>query len=159
MSDAARASLLVTLSLLGAGLAWLMALAPTAGAGEGGAPAPEPPPAPPALVELPPLSAFHETVERPLFVKGRRPAGASAAGAPGRASPPPPSAPRLSVAGIAIAGQRRAALVVMEGAAKPVSLAEGGDIAGWTVTAIAEDRIRLEKGAEAFELALRGFKR
>ncbi len=159
MTASVRAAILVGLCLAALGLAWSAALAPAAGAGEGGA-VPPPPAAPPAVAELPPLESFRETLERPLFVRGRRsPGGVGVVAVAGRPAEPPPSAPRLSVAGIAIAGGRRAALVVVEGRPKPISLAEGGELAGWTVTAIDTDRIRLEKGGEAFEVALRDFRR
>lgn len=159
MTASVRAAILIGLCLAALGLAWSAALAPAAGAGEGTA-APAPPAAPRAAAELPPLESFRETLERPLFVRGRRPPGGGAVvAAAGGPAEPPPSAPRLSVAGIAIAGGRRAALVVVEGRPKPVSLAEGGELSGWTVTAIAPDRIRLEKGPEAFEVALREFRR
>lgn len=147
MTACARLSILVMFCVL------------VAGEGDAGQAAKVGAEAPPA-VAMPPLEAFRETVARPLFVRGRRPPGTPvAAPMPGAPLAPPPSAPRLSVAGIAIAGNRRSALVVVDGAPKPLSLAEGGEVSGWTVTSIASDRIRLEKGDEAFEAALRGFKK
>lgn len=160
MSCPGRLSILVCLCL-GAAAPWTAALAPPAGASEGG-PSPSMPAKGASDLRLPPLASFAETVARPLFVRGRRPPDTPVPGAPaarGALLAPPPSAPRLSVAGIAMSGGKGTALVVVEGAAKPLSLVEGGEVAGWTVTAIAPDSIRLEKGAEAFEAALRGFKK
>lgn len=112
--------------------------------------APIVPAEPPASAGLPAVEAFTETLERPLFSRGRRGGAARAARTV--------AGPRLSLAGIAIDGGRRIALVQVEGTKNLVVLAEGGQVQGWTVAQVLPSRIRLTRGTEAFEAELREVK-
>ncbi len=116
--------------------------------------APLPPmavPAPPSA-PMPPLDSFSATLERPLFVRGRRPSGLAAGH---HSSPNGGVAPHLVLAGIAASGTHRLALVQMDGIKELQTLAEGSDVAGWTVAAILADRIRLVRGGDVRESVLR----
>lgn len=113
-----------------------------------------------AAFDLPPLDSFSTTIERPLFTQGRRPSALPAVPRKeGARGPIPAQAPKLTVAGIAIAGGRKIALVQMDGARDLLPLPVGGEVAGWTVAEILPDRVRLRRGAEAFEQELRELKR
>lgn len=143
----------VALALLSCGAAAAVLVAavtvePTAGIAVIGAPAV--PAEPPASAGLPAIEAFAETLERPLFSRGRRGGAVRAARTV--------AGPRLSLAGIAIDGGRRIALVQVDGTKDLVVLAEGGQVQGWTVAQVLPSRIRLTRGAEAFEADLRDAK-
>lgn len=113
--------------------------------------------APPPHWEMPPLSAYHATLERPLFVRGRRPPKATAPDPVQAEAPLPASAPTLTVAGIVIAGERRFAWIHLKGAPEALGLSEGNQVAGWKVTSIHDHSVRFEKGGLAFEAQLRDF--
>lgn len=153
MSHLLRLSVLVSACLLGGGV--LLAVMPveTDAAFHG-----TPPPAdPPPDWELPPLSAFRATIERPLFVRGRRQPETVITPKGTKPSSPPASAPALSVTGIVIAGERRFAWVHIKGTPEAQALTEGGRVAGWVVSAIHDDIVRFEKDGLAFEAKLRDF--
>jgi hypothetical protein len=140
---------LALLSSIAAAVLLLAAATMEPTAGIGVIEAPVVPVEPPAAVPLPAVEAFAETLERPLFSRGRRGTAVRLVQQAG---------PRLSLAGIAINGGRRIALVEVEGIKDLVSLVEGGQVQGWTVAQVLPGRIRLTRGAEAFEADLRPVK-
>lgn len=110
--------------------------------------APAPPAPDPASIavpsagnaSLPPLASLAAVIERPLFAANRRPLAHAAAA--------PAADPKtFSLAGITIAGGERAAFVRHAGSPAIQRLTEGQEIDGWTVRAIAADRITLRHGA------------
>ncbi|MGE5506305.1 MAG: hypothetical protein ACM31L_17920 [Actinomycetota bacterium] len=110
-------------------------------------------PAAPAPFELPPLASFSATVDRPLFVRGRKPAPGA------RTARVMAGAPRLALAGVALSGGRRLALLQPDGAKEPVPAAEGAEVAGWTVERVLSDRVELRRGSETVWQPLREFRR
>ena len=104
--------------------------------------APSPPPLPELVkvpADLPPLASFPETLARPVFAAGRRPAVAAAP-----ASMRPALSGRLE--GVVLAGSARHALV-REGS-QVRRVAEGDSVGAWTVRRIERDRVLLESGGE-----------
>jgi len=116
--------------------------------------APAPPPrdaAPVRVADLPTTEAEDVSglvptiLARPLFARDRRPsASAAAAGASDQM-------PRL--AGILIDRGQKRAIFQPEGDAKPISVAEGEQVAGWQVKTIAADGVTLAgpKGTETVQ--------
>jgi hypothetical protein len=94
---------------------------------------------------LPPMTALHAVVERPLFAHDRRPL------------PPPSKAPAVAgdlstfrLAGITVSGNVRMALVLHGAPPRITALAEGQIIDGWTVGEIGDDHIVLRSaGSES----------
>jgi hypothetical protein len=108
------------------------------------------------------LAAFPETIARPLFHPSRRPVTVEAAKQP-TASEPSSAAPEpeseepsgLSLVGLMGAGEKgRRALIRPEGEAYGTWVEEGGEIAGWQLTSIDDDRVVIEKSGREEELLL-----
>lgn len=81
---------------------------------------------------MPPLSAFSETVDRPLFSRTRRPAAHAGA---------LPASSSFKLVAIVISAQDRHALLGFGQPRKIMRVAEEEDIGGWTVEAILPDKI------------------
>lgn len=109
-------------------------------------------------VYSPPGEAAFKAIDlRPLFAPDRRPPETEAA--PAEAGPPlPESLDGLALTGIISAGGKRFAIVEPKGRAAPGaqnwSLRVGGELRGWTVDEIGEDRIVLVNGGVRHEMAL-----
>lgn len=103
------------------------------------------------LEELPPIEVFAEMVERPLFDQTRRPPPVIeqveveefAAQQPVKVTEPPPD---VRLAGVAIVGADRVALVHGPGAHPARRLKTGAEIEGWIVDDIRPHAIRLRQG-------------
>ncbi len=91
----------------------------------------------PSAGEADPLPADRsaELLARPLFTPGRRPAAVSGG------SGPQAGLPRLS--GVLVGPFGRTAIFAASGAGKPIVLAEGGEIGGFRVVAIAPGQVTL----------------
>lgn len=100
-------------------------------------------PAPQAIA--PPEAALddsiHTILERPLFAPDRRAIAEQAAGEQQAAAPTPPPLPDR-LAGVMLGPDEREALFSSPGQ-KPVAVAVGGAIGGWTVSTIELDRVVL----------------
>ncbi|CAA7621448.1 hypothetical protein [Magnetospirillum sp. UT-4] len=117
-----------------------------------GGPAPDPVGAPPpqALPPLPwpetaPAARFAAMVERPLFAPTRRPAAPAAAAA---------AAVELELVGVALAGERRLALLRRKGETRIHRLAEGGALAGWRLDAVAPGTASLSRDGLTLSLVV-----
>lgn len=112
----------------------------------------------PVRVELPPLGALDETVERPLFMESRRPPEVEPEEAP--ISPAPvPMGPRgnFVLSAIVITDDERAVLIANPQSGEPIRLAEGESIAGWRLDKVETERAVFSKDGEIREVALRTF--
>jgi len=111
------------------------------------------------LVEL---SDLTETVDRPLFAADRRPVQEVVQEAPVVEQPAAveaPTPPPLELSAVIIDGARRLALFrLATGAASSQRAEEGGQVEGWTVSAVRPDGVTLERNGARLELALRTFK-
>lgn len=100
-------------------------------------------------VQLPGASLqIKAAAERPLFSPNRRPSSVAGT-SDGPANVPPPA---LSLAGVVISGGERFALVQAGNPPRLVRLAVGEQILGWTVHAIAADRIVLRVGERSVDV-------
>ena len=100
---------------------------------------------------LPPIEAFRDMVDRPLFNPTRRPIAAVAA-RPDRGS----TAATLNVmlSGIVINGDRRFAHLYLPQDRRVRVLSVGDAVDGWRIQSILPDRIRLSSGAATEEIVL-----
>lgn len=89
-------------------------------------------------IAAPPLTAFAEVVERPLFAPTRRPARPAFPEEEIALEPSPeePDQIGFSLVGIALSEAGRVALVRRYEDGKVFRVAEGGEVLGWTVSAI-----------------------
>jgi general secretion pathway protein N len=97
---------------------------------------------------LPPIESYAEVMARPLFSASRRPAPQQVAQ---RGSLEPAS---LALTGIILSSQSRTALVQEAKSPKPIRLAEGQEVQGWTVQSILPDRIVIRRGTLEQEVKL-----
>lgn len=109
------------------------------------------------LFDLPPVEAFMEVVERPLFSPTRRlPADVAADPEPVADTPVSRGRLEVTVVGI-ITGPRALALLRSGSGDRLVPLAEGEQLAGWTLTAIEPFRLvfRRDEDEQVFEIEYR----
>lgn len=100
---------------------------------------------------LPPLSNFSAIVERPLFVRGRRPAPpASETTTTATTEGPSP----FVLSGVVIAGGRRVAFLQNRASPKTLRVEEGETIEGWKVITIRPQMVTLSSGTNKDELKL-----
>jgi len=99
---------------------------------------------------LPPIEAFRDMVDRPLFNPTRRPIAVAAR--PDRGS----TAATLNVmlSGIVINGDRRFAHLYLPQDRRVRVLSVGDAVDGWRIQSILPDRIRLSSGAATEEIVL-----
>lgn len=90
-----------------------------------------------ASFSLPPLTAYAEVAQRPLFSETRRPAPESADS--------DPAAANFSLVGTIISGGDRRALVAHGQPPRTERLVEGQSVDGWTVESILDDRVVLRR--------------
>lgn len=129
-------------------------LAPTAVAVTDAPPAAAPAP---ALFDLPPVDAFSEIADRPVFSPSRRPPSYfDEEPEEVEAAPVRRQELEVSVVGI-ITGPRALALLQPHASDRLVPLAEGQKLAGWTLTAIEPFRVVFQRDGEeqALELEFR----
>lgn len=101
-----------------------------------------------ALFDLPPIDAFSEIAERPVFSPNRRPP--DYLGEEEELSEPEPARRRdldVTVVGI-ITGPRAVALLQPDSGDRPVPLAEGQTLSGWTLKAIEPFRLVFQRDGE-----------
>lgn len=101
-------------------------------------------------LELPPLTSFQETVQRPLFMDNRRP-GQEVTEAP---PPPVPVTPMtLKLMGVILRpGGKIALLADAKGKYKRLKLKEMYD--GWTLVEFGSDRVTMEQAGKKEQLTL-----
>lgn len=103
------------------------------------------------LAPMPPIEAFDEVVERPLFFRSRRPPDPDAA-------PPPEAAAAAKtdfvLTGLVISGKERLALLRPTGSKIVERVHQGEEIEGWRVEAIHADRVVLKRGETVQEIRL-----
>lgn len=109
----------------------------------------EPVAATPALA-MPGLDGFADMVERPLFTASRRQVALPAAGQPIEAT-----ALQVELVGVAIASERRTAILRHGTPPQLVTLSTGDEIAGWTLEAVLFNRVVFSRGPDRREVALK----
>jgi hypothetical protein len=95
---------------------------------------------------LPPIDAFAEVTNRPLFSPTRRP--------PEHAEDALGSTDELVLTGIVVSAFDRTALIRHGQPLKTARVREGQSIAGWTVRSISTDRVLIENAGTEHELRL-----
>ena len=106
------------------------------------------------------LSDLHDTVDRPLFEKGRRPVLPPVIKPVSVPPPPPPRGPdpnALELVGILAGDQQAVALLKRRQSGQQVRVQEGDTVEGWTIVHIEPQRVILKHGAT--EVALHLFKK
>ena len=167
MTKSSRRYLVPYLAVVAAGLAalnWGQATTPidvTAIAPEPAAESAKPAlePATPAANSLRSLAELSETVMRPLFRSDRRPPAAKPAAETAPAQPPQAtpqaSADTLRLVGMMRSGaQARRALIRVAGLPAALWVEKGGEISGWKVGSIEDDRVLIERNGDRAELKL-----
>ncbi|MFT5444987.1 MAG: hypothetical protein ACI9DC_000147 [Gammaproteobacteria bacterium] len=156
--------LLTAVVALGVFVAWLLSVE-----SRGDAPlAASPTPVPVALATDPstsrrvlPLDELTQTLERPLFVRSRRPPPvddvieAVRADAPQQ---PTPTALSIELSAVVLETERQYALFRQTAQDRLLKIELGREIEGWVVREIRADGVRLERGTQTQELLLRTFK-
>lgn len=107
--------------------------------------------------QLPPLSDFTATVERPLFLPERRPQEPDediVAAAPAQTIPL-----RVVVKGIVLSDAGHFALVHREGSTETLQLAVRDTIDGWSVKEIMADAVIFERDEESLQIELKDLAR
>lgn len=108
--------------------------------------------------EVPLLSEFKATLDRPLFNQDRRPDKASEPeGGLVREIPGANGAPGMRLTAVIVDAEGRSALLYVPQQARPQRVPQGGTIAGWRVEQILDDAVVLSNGAREAEVALRTF--
>lgn len=109
--------------------------------------------------DIPPLAAFAEIIERPLFMENRRP---YVAPAPVVVREPEPAAPvepditeQIALRATIIIGKKRIALIQELAIGKQRRLNQGEAYNGWTLTRVETDGISMQKGEEVRQLELK----
>jgi general secretion pathway protein N len=97
---------------------------------------------------LPPFQSYAVVTERPLFTPSRHPAPTQTS------SQPASESSAIVLTGIVIAGDDKVALVADTNAGSLARYREGQTIGGWTLVAIQQDRIVIERGATRREIKL-----
>lgn len=110
--------------------------------------------------DMPPIEAFAEIIERPLFMENRRPYVAPApvavkAPEPAPAPVEPDITEQISLRATIIIGEKRIALVQDLAAGKQRRLKQGEAWNGWTLTRVETDAISMQKGEEVRQIALK----
>jgi len=107
-----------------------------------------------AAFSLKPAEDYAEMVERPLFVRGRKPAAVEDSKTPGQGPGEDSPAAQISLTGILLVGKHRVALLRLDGDPKVMHVAEGQEAGGWLIERIRPDRVMLRRGDSASELVL-----
>ena len=109
--------------------------------------------------DMPPIAAFAEIIERPLFMENRRP---YAAPAPVPVREPEPVAPvepditeQIALRATIIIGEKRIALVQELAIGKQRRLSQGEVYNGWTLTRVETGGISMQKGEEVRHIELK----
>lgn len=113
--------------------------------------------------DLPPVTAFAEIVERPLFMENRRPYVAPAPAPVTVIEPePPPAAPvepditeQVSLRATIIIGEKRMALIQELAMGEQRRLNRGEAYNGWTLTGVDTDSISMRKGEVVRQITLK----
>ena len=106
------------------------------------------------------LGDLHDTVDRPLFEKGRRPVKPPVIQPVKAPPPPPPRGPdpnALELVGILAGDQQSIVLLKRRQSGQQVRLQQGDTVDGWTIDRIEPQRVILKHGAT--EVALQLFKK
>jgi hypothetical protein len=128
------------------GLQWRARYAsPAAEISSGGEQAPPADPAVPlaARYSPPALAAFDEILERPLFLRDRRPVKIAE---PTEPTAPPPAQLRIRLEGIAKVGGSSVAVLRDLSTNEGLRLSEGMQYKGWTLEAVEPERAVLKRG-------------
>ena len=105
--------------------------------------------APPASgSSLPPVEAYKEVTQRPLFSSTRQPQAESAPQSSGKGG-------ALFLVGTIVTGHSRTALIKHGSPSVLVRLSEGQKIEGWTLQSIEPDRVTLLSGGTRQELKVK----
>ena len=102
---------------------------------------------------LPPLSQFQETINRPLFLKTRRPAPSANTGASAQATSETPLS-QYAVSGVVITPEQRFALMRGINDNTLQRVADGEAFHGWTVKAIEHEGVVFTREREQERLPL-----
>ncbi|HEY1630512.1 MAG TPA: hypothetical protein VGF56_04315 [Rhizomicrobium sp.] len=100
---------------------------------------------PPPSFLPPPVSAFDDINDRPLFLPSRKPIAAPVAAA-GSAPAGPPPLPQVALVGVLLDGQNSVAEVKLNGAAFSQAMRVGDVLGGWQIGGIGPDHISLRSG-------------
>ena len=108
---------------------------------------------------LPPINAFAEIIERPLFREDRRPFVPPPAPPPQTPEAPRPAEPditeQISLRATIIIGAKRIALIQVLGDSKQQKLRQGEVFNGWTLADVQSDSIAMKKGDEVRRIELK----
>lgn len=111
--------------------------------------------------DFPPMESYQSVKDRPLFFAGRRPPVESAPEAP-KVVPKPVGrvqTPRASLSAVIRVGDNSYALLRGVGKGKGLLRVKlGGDVDGWKVETIQDDKVVLNNGSEKHEMPLRSYK-
>ena len=104
----------------------------------------------PAGFELPALDEFNATIERPLFAEGRQPPSEEEldAGTPVVSTPL-----TLKLMGVMLTPRQHAALL-QDAKGKYKRMRRNDTLDGWTLIAIADDKVTLQQGSQQKDLIL-----
>ncbi len=96
--------------------------------------------------------AYADIAAHPLFFPSRTPWVPPPPPAPVVVSKAPPPLTNYALVGVVVSGDSRTALIRPPGARKTIMLAEGQDLAGWTLQEITRTRLRFAAGAASYDM-------
>lgn len=110
--------------------------------------------------DIPPIAAFAEIIERPLFMENRRPYVAPAPVVvrepePEPVAPEPDITELIALRATIIIGKKRIALIQELAIGKQRRLIQGEAYNGWTLTRVETDGISMQKGEEVRQIELK----
>ena len=110
-----------------------------------------------AAADAPSLDSLGATRARPLFSASRRPPAPALVPVPvlpRAVAPPPLPPPNVQLSGVILGADKQVALLKRLGSPTALSVAVGGLVEGWTVTAIGARAVVLQRNDRSVTVAL-----
>jgi hypothetical protein len=98
------------------------------------------------------LGAYTDIAAHPLFFPARAPWVPPPPPAPVVVSKAPPPLTNYALVGVVVSGDTRTALIRPPGGRKTIMLAEGQDLAGWTLQEITSAGLRFAAGTASYDM-------
>lgn len=103
--------------------------------------------------QMPPLTAFSEIGDRPLFLRSRRPPTETAAAGAGPANASAANTPFV-LSGVVVVGGQRSAILLQSESGRTVSALEGAVVEGWRLESVEPETVVMRNGSTVAELTL-----
>ena len=102
---------------------------------------------------MPPLTAFSEVDERPLFLRSRRPPTETVSAGAGPANASAENTPFV-LSGVVVVGSQRSAILLESDSGRTISALEGTVVEGWRLESVEPETVVMRNGSTVAELTL-----